>query len=320
MIKQMIDEINYSIIIPVYCNENSLEDLYDTIKKDVIFENPELKAEIIFIDDGSTDNSFNKLLELKKNNIKDNIQITIIKLTRNFGQIFAIQSGYLHSKGECIINIAADLQDPPEIVNKMLYHHYYDNYNIVVAVRNSRQESLFRRITSKIFYSMINRLSFRNMPPAGFDIVLIDDTVKKYVLALDESDPFWQGQILWPGYKSKFIYYERKKRKLGKSKWTMMKKIKYLIDGIMGYSFFPIRMISLMGFLISLSGFIYTFYIIVLKFSSQDLIYGWAPLMIVILVLGGFQMLMLGIIGEYLWRILSQVRNRPKFIIEKIIE
>ena len=100
----MIDKINYSIIVPVYCNENSLEDLYDTIKKDVIFENPELKGEIIFIDDGSTDNSFDKLLELKKNNVKDSIQITIIKLTRNFGQIFAIQSGYLHSKGECIIN------------------------------------------------------------------------------------------------------------------------------------------------------------------------------------------------------------------------
>jgi len=315
-----METIDYSIIIPVFNNENSLEDLYKTINKDIVAENPDLKGEIIFIDDGSTDNSFNNLLELKKKNAKDNIQITLIKLTRNFGQIFAIQSGYLHSKGECIVNIAADLQDPPSIVNKMLFHHYNDSYDIVIAVRNSRQESLFRRITSRIFYSIINRLIFRNMPPAGFDIVLINNTVKKYVLELDESDPFWQGQILWPGYKPKFIYYERKKRKSGKSKWTMMKKIKYLIDGIMGYSFFPIRMITLLGIFISLSGFIYALYIIAVRLSSQDLVYGWAPLMIVILILGGFQLLMLGIIGEYLWRILSQVRNRPKFIIDEIIE
>jgi polyisoprenyl-phosphate glycosyltransferase len=316
----MRDRINYSIIVPVYCNEDSLENLYIAILNDIVIKNPNITGEIIFIDDGSTDNSFNKLLELKNNYKDNNIRLKIVKLTRNFGQIFAIQSGYFQAKGECIINIAADLQDPPRVINKMLNYHFKEEYDIVIAARKSRKESLFRKITSQIFYWLINKLSFKNMPKSGFDIVLINDKVKNYILDLNESDPFWQGQILWSGYNTKFIKYEREKRQFGKSKWTFTKKIKYLIDGVMGYSFFPIRMITFLGILISLSGFIYAGYIFVLRLTTQDLVYGWAPLMIVILLLGGFQMLMLGIIGEYVWRTLSQARNRPKFIIDKIIE
>ena len=312
-----ITEIDCSIVIPVYCNELNVEPTFNKINEVVIKKNPHMKFEIIFVDDGSYDNSMQKLIDLKNSNEG---LIKIIKFTRNFGQVNAIYAGYSRARGKCIVNISADLQDNPELINEMFRYHFEEKYPIVICTRSDREESFARRSTSKLFYAAMRKLSFQNMPAGGFDFLLIENRVKSLLLSNMEANAFWQGQILWTGYKVKFIPYTRQKRELGESKWTFSKKMKYLIDGVMGYSFLPIRIISILGILISLSGFLYAIFIVIAKFTGNVPFQGWAPLMIIVLLLSGFQMLMLGIIGEYLWRTLDEVRRRQAYVIETYYE
>jgi dolichol-phosphate mannosyltransferase len=202
----------------------------------------------------------------------------------------------------------------------MFKYHFEEKYPIVICTRSDRDESFARRTTSKMFYAAMRKLSFSNMPAGGFDFLLIDQKVKSLLLSNMEANAFWQGQILWTGYKVKFIPYTRQKREIGESKWTFSKKLKYLIDGVLGYSFLPIRLMSILGLLISLSGFIYSIFIVIAKFTGNVPFQGWAPLMILVLLLSGFQMLMLGIIGEYLWRTLDEVRRRQAYVIESFYD
>ena len=308
-------QIDYSIIIPVYYNEGSIEKTFQTISEKVISKNSGLNCEVIFIDDGSKDNSYNEISDLRE---KHPDLIKSIKLTRNFGQVSAIYAGYHHAKGKCLINISADLQDPSELMNEMLDYHFKDNYEIVVCTREEREESYLRRKTSAIFYKMIKKLSFPNMPIGGFDFVLISGKVKDLLLEQYEVNPFWQGQLLWTGYRTKFIPYKRRGREVGKSRWTFSKKIKYLIDGVASYSYFPVRIMSVLGCIIALSGFVYAAVIVLAKIFGSTPFKGWAPIMILILVLSGIQMLMIGILGEYLWRVLDQVRGRKPYVLEKV--
>ncbi|MEW6602126.1 MAG: glycosyltransferase family 2 protein [Nitrospirota bacterium] len=310
-------EVDYSIIIPVYYNEGSLEKTFDVLNDKVIQNNKGLTCELIFIDDGSKDNSFNKLLELRERHPD---LVKVIKLTRNFGQVSAMTAGYRYANGKCLINISADLQDPPELINEMIGYHFRDKYEIVIGTRESRDESYFRRKTSDMFYSMINKLSFSNMPSGGFDFALISRRVRDIMFDKQEANPFWQGQILWTGYEIKYIPYQRRMRESGESRWTFSKKIKYLIDGVTSYSYFPLRLMSVVGSLVALFGFLYAINIIYGKIFGDVPFEGWAPIMILILVLSGIQMLMIGIVGEYLWRVLDQVRNRQPYIVEKIYD
>jgi polyisoprenyl-phosphate glycosyltransferase len=309
--------VDYSIIIPVYQNEGSLNDVFHKIKDNVIDKNPQYSCEIIFIDDGSTDNSFQVL-----NNLHEEYPelIIIVKLTRNFGTYPAIIAGYEKARGKCLINISADLQDPPELINKMLSSYFSENFNIVICHRNARNESAYRSITSKIFYSTIKKYCFPNMPKGGFDFILISHKVKKEILHDLEADFFLQGKILWTGYEIKFIPYKRLKRKEGKSQWTFSKKMKWFIDAVMSYSFFPIRFISLIGVIIALTGFVFAFYILYARLFTENYVYGLTPIIMLILILSGFQLVMSGVIGEYVWRTLSQTRNREKYVIDEVIE
>jgi len=312
----MTDRIDCTIVVPVYYNEDSLVKTFELLNEKVVKENPSLGFEIIFIDDGSGDDSLSVLLELRETQEI----VKVIKLSRNFGQGAAILAGYTHAKGKAIINIAADLQEPPELINQMLDGFFKGKHDIVICTRNEREESFFRRKTSNIFYSLIRRLSFPEMPEGGFDFFLISARVRDLIVRSDEKNPFLQGQVLWSGFKPKFIPYTRKKREFGKSRWTFAKKIKYLIDGVLAYSYKPLRYMSVIGMIISLSGFSYAIFIFISKLLGGEYIYGWSPIMIAILLLSGFQMLMLGIVGEYLWRTLDQVRNREHFVIEQIYE
>jgi glycosyltransferase involved in cell wall biosynthesis len=315
--QENVKEIDCSIVIPVYCNEFNVEPTFNKIYEVVIKKNPHMKFEVIFVDDGSPDNSLAKLLEMKK---EHEDLIKVIKFTRNFGQVNAIFAGYSRAKGKCIVNISADLQDSPELINQMFKFHFEEHFPIVICTRSDREESYARRTTSKMFYNVMRKLSFNNMPAGGFDFVLIENKVKSLLLSNMEANAFWQGQVLWTGFPVKFIPYTRQKREIGESKWTFSKKMKYLIDGVLGYSFLPIRMISIVGILISLSGFLYAFFIVIAKLTGNVPFQGWAPLMIIVLLLSGFQMLMLGIIGEYLWRTLDEVRRRQAYVIENIYD
>jgi len=307
--------MDFSIIVPVYFNEGLLETTFARIHDEVIAKNPALRGEVIFVDDGSGDGSFQELLKIREANPD---VVTVVKLTRNFGQVNAIRAGFSMARGRCAINISADGQDPPSLISEMLKSHFEDNYEIVVCTRKGRDESAYRIMTSRLFYGLMQKMSFPNMPVGGFDFVLLGRRALSILMQNQEANPFFQGQVLWLGFRIKFLAYQRQKRAVGKSKWTFGKKLTYLLDGVLSYSFLPIRWVSLTGLLVALLGFSYAAIVLTVKVLYGNPIKGWTPLMIVVLVLGGFQMLTLGIFGEYMWRILAQVQGRVPFIIEAV--
>ena len=264
--------MDISIVVPVYFNEGSIEKTYASLEKEIFKSFPELEFEVIFIDDGSRDDSFNEILRIKEKH--QNVQA--IQFTRNFGQVAAIYAGYEAANGEGILNIAADMQEPTSLIRDMIKSFNGNEAPIILGQRADRDESRYRKITSRFFYRTMRRLSFANMPDGGFDVALISKEVRDRILDLDESNPFWQGQILWTGYPVKFIPYSRQKRKIGRSKWSFSKKIKYLLDGILNYSYAPLRFFAVIGIISFLLGILYSIVIIVQYFLGGSPFTGWA--------------------------------------------
>ena len=312
-----ITELDISIVVPVYFNEGSLALTLSSIKTDFIAGRPGLTWEVIFVDDGSGDGSLDELQRLRGQNPKT---VRIVKLTRNFGQVNALLAGFTLARGACAVAISADGQDPPALINDMFDAYSRHEAEIVACARHGRDESPYRIWTSQVFYRLMRWLSFPNMPQEGFDFVLVGRRPLAALLRNPDASPFLQGQLLWTGYPIKFINYRRQARRVGKSRWTFGKKLTVLIDGVMGYSFFPIRLISFTGLVAALLGFLYALVIFVSKLVFGNPVQGWTPLMITVLVIGGFQMLMLGVVGEYVWRTLAQVRNRDRYLIDAVYE
>ncbi len=308
---------DYSCVIPVYFNEGALTKTFNELKECVIDTNPEYTAEIVFVDDGSGDGSLNELLRLREQYPG---LVKIVKFTRNFGQVNALMAGFAQARGRCVVAMSADGQDPVDLINEMIKGHFREHYEVVICHRDERDESFFRKFTSQIFYSLVRRLSFSNMPEGGFDYFLLGRRAVQVLLRNAESHAFLQGQILWMGFSIKYLSYHRKKREIGKSRWTLGKKFSYLLDGILGYSFMPIRVMSVAGAVIATSGFLYALFIIANRVFWGSNIQGWAALMVVGLVLGGIQLIMLGVIGEYMWRTLAQARKRDAYVIDEIFE
>jgi len=309
--------VDYSIIIPVYFNEGSLTSTLDALFEEVINKNQELSCEVIFIDDGSRDGSLQELFQLREKNPEI---VKIIKFTRNFGQVSAIFAGFAHATGKCVVVLSADGQDPPSLINDMLNAYFHESYEIVLCARDGRDESAYRIATSKMFYSLMRKLSFENMPLGGFDYFLLGRRALDTVLQNHEAHGFLQGQILWTGYNTKFLQYKRRNREVGKSRWSFGKKITYLIDGVMSYSFVPIRMMSIIGGMVALIGFLYAIILFIIRIGWGHPVEGWTALSVLVLVLGGLQLLMSGIIGEYLWRTLAQSRNRDPYVIDQVYD
>lgn len=315
--KKNMGNIDYSIVIPVYFNEGSLRPLLQEIKSEVLHANPQWHGEVIFVDDGSGDGSLNELKALHAENPGF---VRIVKLTRNFGQVNALLAGYSAARGRCVISISADGQDPPRLISQMLAGHLSEDYEIVICARRDREESLYRRATSAAFYWMIRKLAFPQMPEGGFDLILMGRRALEVFLRNRDANLFLQGQVMWTGFKTKTLEYTRLARTAGISRWTFGKKVTYLIDGVMSHSYLPIRLMSLLGFFTAIAGFIYAALVLGVWLIQGNPVKGWTPIVILILVLGGMNMLMMGVVGEYVWRTLSQARNRDPFVIEEIIE
>ena len=303
-----------SIIIPTYFNEPNIAPLYKALKQDVIDKlNGEMDYEIIFVDDGSKDNTRLELAKLQKNHDK----ITVAKLSRNFGSHSAILAGLSIATGDVATFISADLQDPPEIIIEML-EKWKKGADTVLAVRADREESLAQKFFSNTYYKIMRKIALKTMPLGGFDCFLIDRKVIDAVVSIKEKNSSLMGIILWSGFNIQQISYVRKARELGKSRWTLSKKIKYFTDSIISFSFFPLKLITTIGLLFSLIAAIWMVFILVSWLIGKIPVQGFTTLILVILFTSGLILFSLGIIGEYLWRILDAVNNRPPFIIEKI--
>jgi dolichol-phosphate mannosyltransferase len=303
--------VDYSIVIPVYYNEGTLFSTAQRIHTQVFQKFPEKIGEILFVDDGSMDFSYNELIQIKKqfNNIR------VIKLSRNFGQVNAIWCGLKNVSGPAIV-ISADGQDPVNIIVDMLTQHFYNKIEVVVAVRESRDESKWRKFSSRIVYKGIQALGNKEMPAGGFDFFLLGNTSRIALLKHWQPNTFLQVRVLDLGFSRVFIPYHREERKAGVSRWTLSKKITYMIDGVLGHSYLPIRMMSLLGFVFAGISFVLGIVFLVSYFFNENIIRGFTPIVLLILLLGGIQMIMIGVLGEYLWRVLVQVRNDEPYLIE----
>jgi dolichol-phosphate mannosyltransferase len=252
----------------------------------------------------------NELLELHKLDGK----VKILSFSRNFGQVAAIIAGLKITTGDSTVIMSADLQEPIELITEMITEWQKGN-DIVICKREEREDGFVTSIFSKFFYTLMN-LGNSKIPKGGFDFMLLDQKANAELNKIDERNRFFQGDVLWLGFGVKFIKYNRLKRTIGKSQWTLSKKIKYFIDGLINTSYLPIRFMSFFGLITALSGFIYSIIIIYNRFINNTPFKGWAPIMVLILIIGGLIMLMLGLIGEYIWRIYDETRKRPIYIIK----
>lgn len=303
-----------SIVIPVYFNESSLLPLYNDLNDNVLkkLHDYNLDYELIFVDDGSKDNSYMVMKELAK---LDN-KIVLLKLSRNFGEHAAILAGLSQCTGDLAVRKAADLQEPSTLILDMI-EKYKEGNKVVLAVRASREEPLVQKCLSSLYASIMRKFALPNMPKGGFDSFLIDRQVIDILVDMKEKNTSLMSQILWSGFSTATVPYDRLKRTIGKSKWTFSKKVKLSIDSLLGFSYFPIRFISFLGLLLSLIAFIGLCFIIFKKVTGSIDVEGYSSIIVILLFGFGIVMLALGILGEYMWRMFDAARNRPPFIIDK---
>ena len=299
-----------SLVIPVYYNEDNLKPLYADIKAKFI-DKINYNYEIIMVNDGSNDKSYDVMQELSE--MDDNIKI--ISLSRNFGSHAACLCGLAHSTADCAIIKAADLQEPTEIILDMVESWKKGN-NVVLACRKEREEGKAQVGFANLYYWLVRKTSLPSMPKNGFDIYLLDRKVISVLENLDEKNSAITGQILWSGFRTGIVYYTRKAREIGTSKWTLKKKIRLVSDTLFSFSTLPIRILEMVGFISILVGFIWGLIVLISKLAGNIPVSGYTTLFLFNLISFGIIMMSMGILGEYLWRTFDASRNRPPYIIE----
>ena len=298
-------------MIPVYNNAPSLPEVVEQLKTHL----PQgYEHEIVFVNDGSVDDSLDVLMKLKEEN-KD--LITIVDFLRNFGQLSAILAGLRYSTGDLTVVMSADLQDPFDIIPQMVEEWTQGNH-IVAAYRKKRKDSLRARMTSRIAYNLI-RFNVPDIPVEGFDFMALDRAVLEEFNKSDTRNRFLQGDLLWFGFNVKYIPYTRLKRKHGKSQYSFFKRLKNFLDAYLDSGYSSIRFMSLTGLLVFVFSILYTLTIFYGKMTGTLPYPGWAPIMILLCFFSGLIMMMLGIIGEYVWRIYDELRGKPNYIVRKVL-
>jgi polyisoprenyl-phosphate glycosyltransferase len=303
-----------SVIIPCYYNGDNLPlTTAELLENETRFPD-DVTFEYVMVDDGSKDHTLTELLKFKQ---AHPAKVKIIKLAGNVGSYNAILAGMNHATGHCNVIISADLQDPVDLIPKM-YDYWTKGNKFIVANRQDRQESWGQKLFSNTYHNLIRKFALSNIPEGGFDFVFFDEQLRKEVVNINEKNTNTIYLLAWLNYDMVSIPYVRKKREIGVSRWTLSKKVKLFIDSFVSFSFFPVRAISTVGIALGLVAFLYAMFIIIAKLTGVVQTPGWSAMMVVLLFVSSFQMIALGVIGEYVWRALDAARNRPNYIIEKI--
>lgn len=302
-----------SIIISVYNECENLRELYRRICS--VVDANRLDCEFLFVDDGSVDNSFELIAEMAKADPR----VVALKFSRNFGHEYAMQAGLSYSRGEVVVLIDSDLQHPvsviPEILEKL------EKYDVVFCKRNLYHSSFFKQCTSWLFYRIFNYLSSVSLVPDASDFFGIRKRVVDIVRALPERDRFLRGLLRWSGLSYTFITYDHEQRGAGKSKYNLIKLFELAIDSLLSFSNNPLRKLAFVGIVIALLAFGYVIYIIILfLFFGTKLLPGWATIVVSVLFFGGLNLAGLSLLGEYLARIYGEIKQRPLYIFDKIID
>jgi polyisoprenyl-phosphate glycosyltransferase len=303
-------KIALSVIVPIYNEQEIIQELYARLTKAAQSVTP--RYEIIFVNDGSRDQS---LAGLKAVSQADS-RCFYINFSRNFGHQIAVSAGLDMCSGKAVVIIDGDLQDPPELIPE-LYNKLQDGYEVVYAKRASRKgESWFKKLTARVFYRMMKRITSINIPVDTGDFRIIDRKIVEQLKLMPERNKFLRGQIAWLGFRQTYVEFVRDERKFGETGYPFSKMLRFAIDGITGFSDKPLELVTRMGLIFSCFAFVVIVYAIYSHFVLDQTITGWTSLIISAMFLGGIQLLSIGIIGEYISRINNQVRERPLYIIE----
>ncbi len=301
-----------SIIVPVYWNADTLKKLYDDLKKKVLDKLDDY--EIVFVDDGSGDNSWEIINEIKNGDEK----VVAIKLSRNFGEHSALLAGLSNCTGDCAVTKQADLQEDSTIILDM-YESWKNGNKVVLAARLDRKDSLFVKVFASMYYKLIRLFVNNKMPKGGCDCYLIDRKVINSIVQMDEVNSSLTLQVLWVGFKTDIVYFHRQERESGKGRWTFAKKFKLMLDSLVSFSYIPIRLMWITGILFFVFSIIMGITVFWEYFTEGTPVAGWSSLMCVLLLSMGLVLWMLGMLGEYVWRTFDASRKRSPYIIDEII-
>lgn len=303
----------YSFVIPVLDEVDSLELLYDRLGS--VMDALDGPAEAILVDDGSTDGSYELMLDLHARDPR----FIALRLSRNFGHQIAITAGLDHARGQAVIIMDADLQDPPEVALE-LARRWREGYEVVYAVRDARAgESRGKLVTARWFYRIMNRLGDVNIPPDAGDFRLVDRRALDGVIAMREHRRYLRGMFAWIGYNQTAVHYEREARQAGRTKFSGRRMIGFAADGVISFSAAPLRAVLSGGFVVSVLSLLIGVTAIVLKITGTYTVPGWASIVVGIALLGGIQLTVLGVIGEYVARIHEEVKRRPLYFVSDSI-
>ncbi|MEL6922763.1 MAG: glycosyltransferase family 2 protein [Bacteroidota bacterium] len=302
--------VDISVIIPIYNEADNIDALYQRLQK--VLKGLGKQYELIFVNDGSTDQSMSLIKGLASNDTT----IKYIDFSRNFGHQVAVTAGLDKAYGKAVVIIDADLQDPPELIVR-LYEKMQEGYQVVYARRKKRAgEGWLKRATAKVFYRLLSKITAISIPVDTGDFRIIDQQIVQILRQMPEKNKFLRGQISWIGFRQTYIEYERQERAAGTTGYTYRKMLHFAMDGITGFSDFPLKVVTYFGLVVSAFAFVVTMYTLYSRFILKDYVQGWTSLMISILFIGGVQMIAIGIIGEYLSRMNNNVRNRPLYIVK----
>lgn len=301
----------YSVIIPVFNEEQNVQPLYERLTHVLIALGK--PYELLFVNDGSRD----RTLAVVKDLANSDRAVKYIDFSRNFGHQIAVTAGLHFSKGERIVIIDADLQDPPELIAAM-DEKMNEGWNVVYAKRAMREgESFFKKITAKIFYRILARVTSISIPVDTGDFRIMDRKVVNALNQMPEHHKFIRGMVSWVGFKQTFVEYNRQERLSGKTGYTFRKMLRFAFDGITGFSNMPLKLASYFGFFVSFLSFLLILYTLYSKYLLREAVPGWASIMVSILFIGGIQLICLGLIGEYLIRMDANLRQRPLYVVNE---
>ncbi len=300
-----------SIIIPVYFSSDTLMDLYEDMHAKILDKLGDY--ELVFVDDGSEDESWEIMNQIR--DMDENVKL--VKLSRNFGEHAALLAGLSVCTGDCAVTKQADLQEDSTLILDM-YESWKKGNKVVLAVRKSRDESPMKIFFANMYYALVRKFVNKKMPVGGCDCYLIDRKVIEVLERLDEKNSSLTLQVLWAGFKTDMVYFDRKDREKGKSRWTLAKKYKLVVDSLISFSYVPIRFMIIVGTLFNVGAVLLFVSVLAEYFVNGTPIVGWASLMCVILCASGLILMMLGILGEYIWRALDAATTRPPFIIDEV--
>ena len=301
----------YSLVIPLYNEEQVIHECIKRVTN--VMGNKSFDYEVIFVNDGSKDSTE----EIVKQYCEKDDHLKLITFSRNFGHQTAITAGVGNSSGDAVVVMDADLQDPPEVILDLIAK-FEEGYDVVYAIRSKRKgESLFKKVTAKIFYRYMRSMSDVDIPIDTGDFRLISRQVCDVLKTLTERNRYVRGLVSWVGFKQTGVYYEREERFAGETKYPLKKMLKLSVDGITSFSTKPLKLSKWIGLIVSAAGFIYALVIIIQKLFGVEMQTGWASTIVIVLIIGGIQLLMMGITGEYIARIFEESKNRPLYIIKE---